>query len=30
MACRQLVAKQVKVDIDKLADADVPIKELLG
>ena len=30
MACRQLVAKQVKVDVDKLADSDIPIKELLG
>jgi 3-phenylpropionate/trans-cinnamate dioxygenase ferredoxin reductase subunit len=30
MACRQLVAKQEKVDVDKLADSEVPIKELLG
>jgi 3-phenylpropionate/trans-cinnamate dioxygenase ferredoxin reductase subunit len=30
MACRQLVAKQAKVDVDKLADSEVPIKELLG
>lgn len=30
MACRQLVTKQVKVDVDKLANADVPIKELLA
>ena len=30
MACRQLVAKQAKVDVEKLADSEVPIKELLG
>jgi len=30
MACRQLVARQEKVDVDKLADSEVPIKELLG
>jgi len=30
MACRQLVARQEKVDVEKLADSEVPIKELLG
>ena len=30
MACRQLVAKREKVDVDKLADSEVPIKELLA
>jgi len=30
MACRQLVAKQIPVDADQLADSDIPIKNLLG